>query len=128
MGNLQIGMGRFNEALDWFKRAVRLNPFHPAWYFYGIGLAHYGAREYDQAIAPLRMAMSRFPTFITPRRHLAAAYAQMGRMEEARNEIEVLRKLDPSVSIASYRERLRYEKAEDREHYFDGLRKAGLPE
>jgi adenylate cyclase len=128
MGNLQIGMGRFEEALEWFKRAARLNPFHPAWYLYGIGLAHYGARQYEQAIAPLRMAVSRFPTFITPRRHLAATYAQMGRMEEARAEIEVLRKLDPSLSIASYRERMRYEKVEDQEHYLDGLRKAGLPE
>jgi adenylate cyclase len=128
MGNLQIGLGRFDEALDWFKRAVRLNPFHPAWYLYGIGLAHYGARQYEQAIAPLRMAVSRFPTFITPRRHLAAAYAQMGRMQEARTEVEVLRKLDPSLSLASYRKRLRYEKVADQEHYLDGLRKAGLPE
>ena len=52
MGNLFIAMGRFSEALDWLQRAVRLNPLHPAWYLYGIGEAHYGARQYEQAIAP----------------------------------------------------------------------------
>jgi TolB-like protein/class 3 adenylate cyclase/cytochrome c-type biogenesis protein CcmH/NrfG len=128
MGGLFIDMGRFSEALDWFQRAVRLNPLHPAWYLYGIGEAYYGARQYARAISPLRAAVNRFPNFITPRRHLAAAYAQMDRLEEARAEIATVRELDPSVCLALYRGRLRYEKMEDLEHYLDGLRKAGLPE
>jgi adenylate cyclase len=128
MGSLLIAMGRFAEALEWFQKAIRLNPFHPAWYLYGIAEAHYGAQQYNQAIAPLRAAINRFPTFITPRRHLAATYAQMGRLDEARAEIEVIRKLDPSLSLAMYRQRLHYEKNENLEHYLDGLRKAGLPE
>jgi TolB-like protein/class 3 adenylate cyclase len=128
MGNLLSTMGRFFEAVDLFKRAIRLNPLHPAWYLYGIGLAHYGARHYEEAVAPLRAAINRFPTYITPRRHLAAVYAQMGRLDEAGSEIEALLKLDPSLCIALYRERMRYEKVEDLEHYLDGLRKAGLPE
>ena len=128
MGSLLVALGRFSEALDWFQKAVRLDPLHPAWYLYGIGEAHYGARQYEQAIAPLRAAVNRFPTYITPRRHLAAAYAQMGRMDEARAEVAAIRKLDPSVCLAMYRERIRYEKFADWDHYLDGLRKAGLPE
>jgi len=128
MGGLFVDMGRFSEALDWLQKAVRLNPLHPAWYLYGIGEAHYGARQYEQAIAPLQAAINRFPTFITPRRHLAAAYAQMGRLDEARTEIAEMRRLDPSVCLSLYRERIRYNRVEDVEHYLDGLRKAGLPE
>jgi adenylate cyclase len=128
MGGLFIDVGHFSEALDWFQRAVRLNPLHPAWYLYGIGEAYYGARQYARAIDPLRAAVNRFPNFITPRRHLAAAYAQMDRLEEARAEIATIRELDLSVCLALYRGRLRYEKMEDLEHYLDGLRKAGLPE
>jgi tetratricopeptide (TPR) repeat protein len=128
MGSLLIAMGRFAEALDWYQKAVRLNPFHPAWYLYGIAEAHYGARQYDEAIAPLRAAINRFPAFITPRRHLAATLAQMGRLDEARAEIDAIRKLDPSLGLAMYRQRLNYEKKENLEHYLDGLRKAGLPE
>jgi adenylate cyclase len=128
MGGLFIDLGRFLEALDWYQRAVRLNPFHPAWYLYGIGEAHYGARQYEQAIAPLRAAVNRFPAFITPRRHLAAVYAQMGRLNEASAQIAAIREFDPTVCLALYRERSCYEKSEDLEHYLDGLRKAGLPE
>ena len=128
MGELLTALGRFSEALDWFQKAVRLNPLHPAWYLYEIGKAYYGARQYEQALAPLRAATNRFPTFITPRRHLAATYAQMGRLDEARAEVATIRKLDPSVCLATYRERDDYERVEDLEHYLDGLRKAGLPE
>jgi adenylate cyclase len=128
MGNLLVAMGRFSEALDWFRKAVRLSPLHPAWYLYGIAEAHYGARQYEEAIGPLRTAVNRFPTFVTPRRHLAAAYAQLGRLDEAKAEIAEILQLDPSVCLALYRERLRYEKVEDLEHYLDGLRKAGLPQ
>jgi tetratricopeptide (TPR) repeat protein len=128
MGGLFINMGRFSEALDWLQKAVRLNPLHPAWYLFGIGEAHYGARQYEQTIPPLQAAINRFPAFITPRRHLAAAYAQMGRLDEAKTEIAEMRRLDPSVSLSLYRERIRYSRVEDLEHYLDGLRKAGLPE
>jgi adenylate cyclase len=125
MGGLFIDMGRFSEALDWFQRAVRLNPLHPAWYLYGIGEAYYGARQYARAIAPLRAAVNRFPNFITPRRHLAAAYAQMDRLEEARAEIATVRELDPSVCLALYRGRLRYEKMEDLEHILTACARRG---
>jgi hypothetical protein len=50
----------------------------------------------------------------------------MGRLEEARAEIAAIRKLAPSVCLALYRERSRYEKDADLEHYLGGLRKAGL--
>lgn len=128
MGTLLVAMGRFEEALNWMQKAIRLNPLHPAWYLYTIGEAHYGARQYEQAITPLRAAISRFPNFLTPRRHLAATYAQLGRMDEARTQIIKIQQLDPSVSVNLYRERPLYENADDMEHYLDGLRKAGLPE
>jgi adenylate cyclase len=128
MANLLIDLGRFDEALDWIKRAVRLNPLHPAWYLYAIGEAHYGARRYEQALEPLRSAANRYPKFITPRRLLAATYAQLGRIDEARAEIAVALERDPSLSLCFYRNRLRYTKADDLDHFLDGLRKAGLPE
>jgi TolB-like protein/Flp pilus assembly protein TadD len=128
MANLLVDLGRFDEALDWMKRAVRLNPLHPAWYLYAIGEAYYGSRQYDRALEPLRSAANRYPTFITPRRLLAAAYAQLGRIDEAKAEIAVALKRDPSLSLSFYRDRLRYANADDLDHYIDGLRKAGLPE
>jgi adenylate cyclase len=128
LGSQLLRMGRPTDALTWISKAMRLNPFHPAWYLYSIGEAHYQARDYEQAIAPLKTAIARFPRFITPRRHLAATYAQLGRLEEARDEVATLLKIDPTLSISMYRQQLPYQRTEDRDHYLDGLRKAGLPE
>jgi adenylate cyclase len=128
MGNLSVVMGHFSEALDWMQKAIRLNPLHPAWYFYSVAEAHYGARQYEQALVPLQAAINRFPNFITPRRHLAATYAQMGRLDEARAQIAKIRELEPSINLNLYRGTLLYENPDDLEHYLDGLRKAGLPE
>ena len=128
MGDLLVSRGRFIEALDWLQRAIRLNPLHPAWYLYSLGEAFYGARQYDNALVPLRAAINRFPGFVTPRRHMAAVYAQLDHLKEARSEVTEILKLDPSVCVTLYRKRNRYENSEDLEHYLDGLRKAGLRE
>jgi TolB-like protein/Tfp pilus assembly protein PilF len=128
MGMHLVGMGQFSQALSWFQRATRLNPLHPVWYLFGIGEAYYGQRLYEQAIAPLCSGIHRFPNSITPRRHLAAVYAQMGRIEEAKSEIAKVLALDPCVTLELYRRRIRYQRAEDLQHYLEGLQKAGLPD
>lgn len=60
----------------------------------------------------------------------AAAYAQAGRMEQARAAIEELRKVRPELSLSNYEA---YQarsgmSVKSKELLVDGLRKAGLPE
>jgi adenylate cyclase len=60
---------------------------------------------------------------------LAATYARLGRLDEARAEAAEILRLDPGYTIDATQRRLsHFKKAADAEHYFEGLRKAGLPE
>ena len=60
---------------------------------------------------------------------LAATYAQLGNIEKARAEAAEALRIDPRWTIEGAGMRLNtFKRAEDAEHYFDGLRKAGLPE
>jgi hypothetical protein len=59
---------------------------------------------------------------------LAAAYGQLGREQDAKTAAAEYLKLTPDFSIGRHLEMLHFRRAEDREHYADGLRKAGLPE
>ena len=120
--------GRPLEALEPLGRATRRNPFHPSWYLWFIGLAHYGARQYEAAIGPLKTAIGLFPKFVAPRRHLAASYARLGRLEEARRECKAILELEPDFKIAKLAPALAYQNPDDLAHYLDGLRKAGLPD
>ncbi len=123
-----IYTGRADEALLALERATRRNPFNFAWYLWFVGLAHYCAGRYREAIAPLRRSIDRNPGFITPRRHLAACYAQLGEQDNAAEQSAKILELEPDFSIGKLAGTLSYRDPADLEHYLDGLRKAGLPE
>jgi len=71
-------------------------------------------------VPKLLLAIQEDPSFTTPYRFLAACYAQMGRLDDAREIVERLRAIASAViGDASY---LRI--AEHRELFFSGLRLA----
>ena len=67
------------------------------------------------------------PKYPAAWRYLAASYAKLDRMEEAKATIDQLRKVHPKDSLEQARTLLPGAKPANREHFFDGLRKAGLP-
>ncbi len=60
---------------------------------------------------------------------LAATLAQLGNLDEARAEAAEVLRIEPKYTIEGTQRRLApFKRPEDAEHFFDGLRKAGLPE
>jgi TolB-like protein/Tfp pilus assembly protein PilF len=133
--NILVYWGRWREALIWIGTAKRLNPFPPNLYHWYHALALYSGREYAQAVKALMEARSldRWSHGL-----LAACYAQMARLREARSEAEAFvsqrsRELNengdvlPVHTLDLVQARAgRYRNLADREHFLDGLRKAGL--
>jgi len=90
--------GQLDLAIQHFETSMRLNPrsqrgFHLA----GIGMAHFLAHRFAEAVAVLRVSIEEVPTFTPTHRTLAACYAQMGRLDEAREIIKRLVSLTPVV-------------------------------
>jgi TolB-like protein len=126
IGDLNITLGRPLEALEYFKQARALDPFFdPSWFWPIIGIAHFMARHYEEAIAALERS-SEPPYWVHV--YLAASHAMLGDSERARHHaVETLRlKPDFTISRAASRQSLR--EASDREHLAEALRKAELPE
>jgi len=117
-------MGQPEQGIPLIKQAMRLNPYHPHWYWWILGLVKYFARDYEGAVEALRQ-MS--PMGASPRRTLAASLAQLGRMEEARAEAEKAMKEDPSYSVLNVLGRAPFLHEKDRQHAVEGYIKAGLP-
>jgi tetratricopeptide (TPR) repeat protein len=126
MGFYREGVGEPEAAIECYLTAMRLNPYYPAWYLWKLGDAYFGARRYQEALAPLKEALDRSPKLKRPRLTLAAAYAQLGRIAEAEREIELLLADHPDASIEQER-RSKFASDEDRDHWIDALQKAGLP-
>jgi hypothetical protein len=60
---------------------------------------------------------------------LAATHAQLGNIEQARAEAAEVLRIDPKWTIDGMQALVTpFKRPEDAEHFFDGLRKAGLPE
>jgi tetratricopeptide (TPR) repeat protein len=118
--------GRHEEALAWIEKAKRLNPLHPPFYDAALGTALHLAHRYAESIH----AITRLPG-LTPsmRVGLAACYARLDRMAEARTHVAELLRTRPDLGANHYVNRgYAYERPEDREHLREGLIKAGLPE
>jgi adenylate cyclase len=123
-GELLTWLGRPEEGIDWIKKAMRLNPYHPERFWSHLGRACYCAEKYAEAAE----AFSRItrPDY-THHAFLAATFAQMGNeVAAAAHAAEVL-KHEPKFSVAVYLTTQHYKREVDRRHHEAGLLKAGLP-
>ena len=124
-GELLTWLGRPEEGIDWIKKAMRLNPYHPERFWSHLGRACYCAEKYAEAAD----AFSR----ITRPDHmhhafLAATFARMGNaVAAAAHAAEVLQR-EPKFSVADFLTTTQHYKQEaDRKRLEAGLLKAGLP-
>ena len=126
-GGALVLAGNARRAIDVLKAYMRLDPFHAPIGL--LGLAHYMLKQYSQAIPILRECVSRAPRLWPVRTWLAATYARLRQLEEARAESAEVLRIQPNYTIGGTARRIAlFKSANDRKHFFDGLRKAGLPE
>ena len=120
-GALRGWAGQPDRAIKDLETSLRLSPRERTsavceW----IGAAYFFKRQFDQAAARLRVANQEDPGASGPYRWLAACYAHMGRLDEARKIIDQLRAITPLVVPSD----LPFRNPEDRELYLSGLRLA----
>jgi adenylate cyclase len=128
LGHTLDQSGRPMEGLPFIEIAMRLDPHYPFLYIFWLGHAYYSLERYDDAVVSYRRANSRNPATSTVHLHLAATYAQLGRLEEAKAEAAQTLRIDPSWSVRRIAQRLPLKDAAALARLVDGMRKAGLPE
>jgi adenylate cyclase len=123
-GELLTWLGRPEEGIDWIKKAMRLNPYHPERFWSHLGRACYCAEKYAEAAE----AFSRItrPDY-THHAFLAATFAQMGNAVAAAAHAAEVLKREPKFSVAVYLTTQHYKRDVDRRRHEAGLLSAGLP-
>ena len=125
MGELLSYRGKPEEAIDWIKEAMRLNPLHPAYYWNDLAGAYYHCHRYRDAIAArLRMLQPFYAHDIC----LAACYGQLGDTVHATQHAEIVLKNIPNFSARAFVAGEPFEREADELHLLEGLHKAGLPD
>jgi adenylate cyclase len=120
-GILRNWAGQPDVAIEHLNASLRLSPRArvgmPAFLF---GQAHFLARRFEDAVPKLLVGMQEDPSFPFPYRFLAACYAHMGRLDEAREIVTRLRAITSvMIADASF-----LRNPEHRELYLSGLRLA----
>ena len=121
----ELSLGRFEQAKADAQLAMRLSPRDPYLGAFQVqtGEAELGLGHPDAAIAQFRQGTASGYRGYIVYAALAAAYAQAGRMDEAKDALAEARRINPKLTIKWW-----FEHSSGVPAMLDGLRKAGLPE
>jgi adenylate cyclase len=128
LGQVRLFRGEWDGAVDALTESWRLAQHEP-WRFHistNLAFAHYLAERYDAAWAWAQQGLET-AEYLQLRAIGAAALGQLGRVEEARRQLQPVIDTRPSVSADSFLRNVRWKQRTDIEHYRDGLVLAGLP-
>jgi TolB-like protein len=102
-GILRLWAGETDLAIKHIQTSLRLNPREPMGTpLSALGQAYFFKRQFDESAASLLLSIQDHPGFPTTYRFLAACYAHMGRLDEARAIVARLRAISPLVKPSAY--------------------------
>lgn len=117
-------VGRQEEAIGWMRTAMRLDAFHPGWYWPTLARMLCLAGRHEEAIRAFdRFAAPRFFNLA----YLAACHAKLGHTHEAERLAARTLEMKPDLSASNWLAMLPFRRAEDRRRLKEGLLAAGLP-
>jgi tetratricopeptide (TPR) repeat protein len=129
-GTLRAFQGRGAEALEETRHAAQLSPLDPWRYYYDslCATAALAARDYERAIVLAQRSLKSNRMHASTLRVIAFASAELGRIDEARAAVAELLALDPTLTVARYRDRSPAGQYETGRAWSSALQRAGLPE
>ena len=86
------------------------------------------ALHFTEAVAWAERAVGSQPNAVYALFMLAASYAMAGRLEDAKQAVARILKIVPDHGISRAAKLIVIYRADDKERFLEGLRRAGLPE
>jgi adenylate cyclase len=138
LAEMYIYAGNPHPALHLITKAQRLDPHNQGYHAFLSGLAQFGMEQFDAAVASLERALELNPELwllrdefgpqrCAPCRPLAAAYAYLGRKQEA--QAVAYRDVDlPTFTVRNEMAYWPFQHDADRDRLARGLIEAGVPE
>ncbi|MDJ0609933.1 MAG: adenylate/guanylate cyclase domain-containing protein [Kiloniellales bacterium] len=123
MGMLLTFMGNPEDGISWLEHAMRLNPYHPDWYFEDLGQSLYTAGRYREA-ADIIERVATPPLWLTI--WLAACYGKLGQRREAEALVGRIVAVGADIEWERFAKKEPFQHHADMENLLDGLRVAGL--
>jgi tetratricopeptide (TPR) repeat protein len=121
-----VYVGRPEEAIPLYQKAIQLNPFASTGYYIHLANSLRDAKRFEEAVSAYRKAIQREPNNIFAHLNLAGTYIMMGRETEARAEAAEVLRINPKFTLEFWAKVLPYKDQSVSDNLIDVLRKAGL--
>ena len=118
-----VQVGRPELALQWADQAAARDPALGWFYNYGRGWAHLVLGRFGEAVDALTQT-----EFNDAHLLLAIAYVRLGRLAEARAEVGKMMKINPAITLQTWRLGYSFKDQEILDHYALDLVRSGLPQ
>jgi adenylate cyclase len=126
LGSALMFAGRSHEAVRFLEKAIRLNPFPPAYWIRNLGEAHRMTKQYKEAITEFKKAIQTNPRYLECHVSMACTYSLMGRKDDAEAAASEVLEIAPEFSVQEYAKSLPYKERDDLNCVVEALRNAGL--
>lgn len=123
-GNILMWSGQTDAAIETLELAQRIDPELNPLDRMALSLAYYLKRRYDAAIEQAELNLRKTTGANFSRIVLAAAYAQLGRLDDVARVVTTIHRIDPTFDAQEFG--TKFLNAADLEHLRDGLHKAGF--
>jgi len=122
-GELLTWIGQAEEGIEWIKRAMKLNPFHPQRFWSHLARAYFVAEQYADSTDALKHLTD---PDATAHAYFAASYAGLDEMTEAETHAREAMTLEPEFTVETNLARQHFAREADAARYRDLLVRAGL--
>jgi TolB-like protein/class 3 adenylate cyclase len=128
LGACHLYNGDHRTAVELFTMAAQRGNSDPRYQFAAFNaFSHYLLGQYDASLSWAREALYANPNHLQALTIRTAAFAQLGRSDEAANAAAVVLSNYPALTVERYLRNFHWRLPADIAHFRDGLVKAGLP-
>jgi TolB-like protein len=120
--------GRYEDALEYSKRMLTLNPFPPVGHLQDLAFQYLMVGMYEDSIAECKRMIRLEPDNLYAHQILSANYNLSGRDDKARAEAAEILRINPTYSQDAFEQAFvaGYKDKASVQRFVDALRKAGL--
>jgi TolB-like protein len=123
MGEILSFLGEHNEAEEWVRKSMKLNPYHPQRYWTHLARPLFHLGRFEETLTALeRIGRLRMDDHV----YRVAASARLGDARVLERSIAEMREAFPDLDAIRFAESLPYEHAKDRQAIVDAIGAANL--
>jgi adenylate cyclase len=119
-------VGRYEDAIKEYERALRLDPLDTGFALTQMGTTYLMMRRYEDSISACKKALEGNFRNLAAHLTLAMSYSSSDKMDEARAAASDVLRISPNFFVEHFERALPFKNEADRDFMADALRKAGL--